>query len=66
MRLLSCIGVYKDDINLVPRVFALGERNTLVYIAWSRDPRILRKMAYFLLGSGEYTLSLLVIIIDNY
>ena len=36
-------------------------------MAWSRDPRILRKMAYFLLkGRGsEYTLSLLVIIIDN-
>jgi hypothetical protein len=30
-------------------------------MAWSRDPRILRKMAYCLLGSGsEYILSQLI------
>ncbi len=36
-------------------------------MAWSRDPRILRKMAYCLLGPwNKYTLSFLVVINDNY
>ena len=47
----------KSVTNLVPRVFALGERYTLGMV-WSRDPRILRKMASCLLGlGGEYILS---------